>query len=111
MLLFCTVSWILPIRIRFIGDLIDGLDSTTIAKLFPINPKMAKMLRSTPSIANLKSGSGNNMIIIFLSRNKLEKAPFLFRDYFSMATAAACGLLGLSLDQDLKLWKECAEIV
>ena len=61
--LFCTFLWILPIRIRFIGDLIDGLDNTTIARVFPINPKMATMQRSTPSIASLNSGPGNNIDI------------------------------------------------
>ena len=62
------------------GDLIDGLDNTTIARVFPINPKMATMQRSTPSIASLNSGSGNNMIIMFISRRKLT---FRFRDHWS----------------------------
>ena len=67
-------EYYLPIRIRFMGDLIVGLDNTTIARVFPINPKMATMLRSTPSIASLNSGSENKIIIntYFFSRSKLE---------------------------------------
>ena len=73
------------------GDLIDGLDNTTIARVFPINPKMATMQRSTPSIANLNSGSRNNMIIMILSRRKLH---FRFRDHFITIAAPGAGLPG-----------------
>ena len=47
----------LPMRMKLIGDFIEGLERTIMPRVFPINPSTATIVRSTPSTTNVNLGS------------------------------------------------------